>query len=91
MFRGRGLACSFCRRKAADVGKLVAGPRVLLAGPRVYICDRCVKVVNQIMEQGGGDEPQASRQGFLRRALSGIVRALWLRHPRSSRREAAIP
>ena len=39
----RKLKCSFCRRREADVAKLVAGPRV-------YICDRCAIEVLRIME-----------------------------------------
>jgi hypothetical protein len=40
--RFRRLACSFCRRKDADVEKLVAGGGGVLG--RVYICDRCVAI-----------------------------------------------
>jgi ATP-dependent Clp protease ATP-binding subunit ClpX len=41
LFRRR-LACSFCGRSAAEVARLVAGPRV-------YICDRCAARVAEIM------------------------------------------
>ena len=41
MFK-RKLACSFCNRNAADVAKLVAGPRV-------YICDQCAAEAVRIM------------------------------------------
>jgi ATP-dependent Clp protease ATP-binding subunit ClpX len=44
MFK-RKLACSFCRRSAAEVDKLVAGPRV-------YICDRCAAEAVRIMNEG---------------------------------------
>ena len=37
------LRCSFCRRHAADVAKLVAGPRV-------FICDRCVAIATELMQ-----------------------------------------
>ena len=43
----RTLRCSFCRRKNADVNKLVAGARG-------YICDRCAHEVIRIMS---GDAP----------------------------------
>ena len=43
MFR-RKLICSFCGRSAAEVAKLVAGPRV-------YICDRCAADAVRIMNE----------------------------------------
>ena len=42
MFKMRALACSFCGKTAAEVAKLVAGPRV-------YICDACASEVARIM------------------------------------------
>ena len=42
MFKMRTLACSFCGKTAAEVNKLVAGPRV-------YICDACAAEVTRIM------------------------------------------
>jgi hypothetical protein len=41
--RRRGLRCSFCGKKAADVAKL-------LGGPNVHICDACVGVCNKILD-----------------------------------------
>jgi ATP-dependent Clp protease ATP-binding subunit ClpX len=38
----RKLVCSFCGKSAAEVSKLVAGPRV-------FICDSCVAEANRIM------------------------------------------
>jgi ATP-dependent protease Clp ATPase subunit len=38
-----GLRCSFCRKTASQVSKL-------LGGPKVYICDECVGVCNKIVE-----------------------------------------
>jgi ClpX C4-type zinc finger protein len=38
------LACSFCMKKAADVGKLVAGPGV-------FICDECIGLCSQIIAE----------------------------------------
>jgi ATP-dependent protease Clp ATPase subunit len=49
MFR-RLLCCSFCRRRASQVVKLVAGPRMLFVGPRVHICDACVALSAEIMK-----------------------------------------
>ena len=45
--RLRRLACSFCRRKDADVEKLVAGGGLF---GRVYICDRCVAIAAEMMQ-----------------------------------------
>ena len=50
MALGRRLACSFCGKKAADVAKLVAGPRILFRG-RVYICDECISTARRIIEE----------------------------------------
>jgi ATP-dependent Clp protease ATP-binding subunit ClpX len=49
MFK-RTLTCSFCRRSAAEVAKLVAGPRV-------YICDRCAAESVRIMTEAGPPAP----------------------------------
>jgi hypothetical protein len=51
----RLLFCSFCRRRDTQVGKLVAGPRILFIGPRVYICDSCVAMSARIMEGASPD------------------------------------
>lgn len=42
------LRCSFCRKKDSQVEKLVAGPRAY-TGARVYICDACVAIATEIM------------------------------------------
>lgn len=62
MFGRRRLACSFCGKGAADVAKLVAGPKV-------YICDECVAVASRIMKGDGQDQPiaHAKRRGLLER------------------------
>jgi ATP-dependent protease Clp ATPase subunit len=52
--RMRRLACSFCGKKAADVAKLVAGPRVLFRR-RAYICDECIAAARRIIEEADGD------------------------------------
>ncbi len=51
MFQRKQLRCSFCRRKEAEVSKLVAGPRV-------YICDGCVALASRLMEGSGEDQTQ---------------------------------
>jgi ClpX C4-type zinc finger len=39
----RRLRCSFCGKSEAEVGKL-------LAGPKVFICDACIGVCNGILK-----------------------------------------
>lgn len=63
MFKLRGLRCSFCGKKEAEVSKLVAGPRV-------YICDECVAVASRLMEGGTHDD------GAPHQALTTIWRKL---------------
>ena len=47
MFWKPSLACSFCGKSAAEVAKLVAGPKV-------YICDACAAMAVQIMRNNDG-------------------------------------
>jgi ATP-dependent Clp protease ATP-binding subunit ClpX len=39
-----GRRCSFCGRDESRVGRLIAGPDV-------HICDRCVELCNEILEE----------------------------------------
>jgi len=55
MIRFRQLRCSFCRKKDSDVLKLVAGPHV-------YICDACVALATQIMNNPPTDDYPPSAQ-----------------------------
>jgi ClpX C4-type zinc finger len=48
------LRCSFCNKTQNDVRKLIAGPKV-------YICDECVRVCLEIMEE----DDQAAAEGSL--------------------------
>ncbi|HET6781573.1 MAG TPA: ClpX C4-type zinc finger protein, partial [bacterium] len=57
MFRfgdGDKLKCSFCGKSQEQVRKLVAGPGV-------YICDECIELCNEIIEEElyGDSEPSA--------------------------------
>jgi hypothetical protein len=45
-----GLRCSFCGRRAEDVGRLVAGASA-------HICDECVTKCIAVLEQHGGLAP----------------------------------
>lgn len=47
MFSLRKLHCSFCGKSETEVAKLVAGPRV-------YICDSCVAIASQIINDSEG-------------------------------------
>ena len=67
MFGHERLACSFCGKSAAEVSRLVAGPKV-------YICDECVAVASRIMK---GDQPpqlipHLARRGFLGRLWARV-------------------
>ena len=44
------LTCSFCGKSKAMVKKLIAGPGV-------YICDQCVDLCVEIMEEEDAGEP----------------------------------
>jgi ATP-dependent Clp protease ATP-binding subunit ClpX len=47
---GEVLRCSFCNKSQNDVRKLIAGPTV-------FICDECVAVCQDIIEEDQGSEP----------------------------------
>jgi ATP-dependent protease Clp ATPase subunit len=49
MLKDKRLACSFCGKSAAEVAKLVAGPKV-------YICDECVAAASRIMHGPTADQ-----------------------------------
>lgn len=72
MFAKR-LRCSFCRKKDSQVEKLVAGPRAY-TGRRVYICDACVAIATQIMNDPPGDDNAPGVQFSTWRKVSHHVR-----------------
>ena len=61
MSRRNQLRCSFCGKNETKVFKLVAGPRV-------YICDECIAIASQIVNDSRPDaqppkvEPSAWRK-----------------------------
>jgi ClpX C4-type zinc finger len=65
----RRLACSFCGKSAAEVSKLVAGPKV-------YICDACVAIASRIIDDSGGPTPQSPSASttFWRRFVGRLSR-----------------
>ena len=58
MFKMRTLSCSFCGKTAAEVNKLVAGPRVC-------ICDVCAAEVTHIMNDPHAGSRSAVRPAYL--------------------------
>ena len=73
MFTRKRLACSFCGKSAAEVSKLVAGPKV-------FICDACVAEATRIMSDPSvGASVQAQPGPSLWRRISA-----WFGPTRSS-------
>jgi ATP-dependent protease Clp ATPase subunit len=72
MLRFKQLRCSFCRKKDSQVEKLVAGPRAY-TGARVYICDACVAVATQIMNDPPSDDNATGVQLSMWRKFSHRV------------------
>ena len=67
------LHCSFCRKKNSQVEKLVAGPRAY-TGARVYICDACVAIATQIMNDPPSDDNARGVQLSMWRKVSHRIR-----------------
>jgi hypothetical protein len=76
------LRCSFCKKTAADVSQLVAGPGV-------FICDECVAVANRLMDAPPDQRPAPGRRSPWRSILRGIRHALGIDDLRDMRRIAA--
>jgi hypothetical protein len=55
------LCCSFCGKSRHEVEKLVAGPRV-------FICDSCVALCVEVLDNGRPSSPLARAPGVLDRA-----------------------
>ena len=49
------MKCSFCGKAQEQVGKLVAGPGV-------YICDECIELCNEIIEEEFSGEEEVDFQ-----------------------------
>lgn len=52
---GEGLRCSFCGKSQEEVKKLIAGPAV-------YICDECIELCNEIVEEEYEKEAQTHKK-----------------------------
>ena len=75
MFGFTQLRCSFCRKKDSQVQKLVAGPRGY-TGRRVYICDACVAITVDLMNDSPSDNQPLGEESSLGRKLSHRVRRI---------------
>jgi ATP-dependent Clp protease ATP-binding subunit ClpX len=53
---GDGLRCSFCGKSQEEVKKLIAGPAV-------YICDECIELCNEIIEEEYEKEVETRKRG----------------------------
>lgn len=63
------LKCSFCGKAQHQVIKLVAGPGV-------YICDRCIDLCNQIVEEEIGKRPEGVRNAEIEAAAREAIDAV---------------
>jgi ATP-dependent Clp protease ATP-binding subunit ClpX len=52
--RDETLRCSFCSKTQNEVKKLIAGPTV-------YICNECIDICNEIINDDGGQDTQTGR------------------------------
>jgi ClpX C4-type zinc finger len=78
------LRCSFCGKRDNEIAKLVAGPSV-------RICDECVAVAAQIMNDAGpGDGRPATGPPSLGRRLAQRLRDWLQRGTARSVRSAAV-
>ena len=79
MFWKNRLACSFCGKGAAEVAKLVAGPKV-------YICDACAVMAIQIMRNSDGTTSQAPLPSatMWQRFVARLTRSQHRSRPRNS-------
>ncbi|MBW2047391.1 MAG: ATP-dependent Clp protease ATP-binding subunit ClpX [Deltaproteobacteria bacterium] len=53
------LLCSFCGKSQDEVKKLIAGPSV-------YICDECIQLCNEIIDEESGREGEEGGRGLLK-------------------------
>ena len=69
---GNGLRCSFCGKSQDEVKKLIAGPAV-------YICDECIELCNEIIEEEYEKEARTQKRGefptpaVIKTSLDGYV------------------
>ena len=66
---GDVLKCSFCGKTQQQVIKLIAGPGV-------YICDQCIDLCNQIVEEEVGKRPERVRNAEIDAAARAAIDAV---------------
>ena len=66
---GDVLKCSFCGKPQDSVIKLIAGPGV-------YICDECIDLCNQIIEEEIGKRPEGVRNAEIDAAARSAIDAV---------------
>ena len=81
MIKLRRLRCSFCGKSDTEVLKLVAGPRV-------YICDGCVAIASQLMNDPQDDQQPPGVQPSVWRRL--LTRARQFMRVGAARRNGAF-
>ncbi|TMF57913.1 MAG: hypothetical protein E6I22_03075 [Chloroflexi bacterium] len=67
--------CSFCGKRQEQVRRLVAGPGV-------YICDQCIALSNQIMNEAPPDTPSEAASSKGKPGRPGRWRSKLFRFPR---------
>src|SRR3990170_1928187 len=55
---GGNLSCSFCGKNQKEVKKLIAGPAV-------YICDECIQLCSEIIEEESDKDAEKLVQGLV--------------------------
>ena len=75
MHKFRQLRCSFCGKSETEVLKLVAGQRG-------YICDQCVAIASQIMNEAPKDQPPRVQASVWHKLLTRVRRFLGGGHAR---------
>jgi ATP-dependent Clp protease ATP-binding subunit ClpX len=72
--RGRLLYCSFCGKSQEEVKKLIAGPPQKATSQPVYICNECVALCNDVLQEvRQGDMKGALKPKEIVEALDGYV------------------
>jgi ATP-dependent protease Clp ATPase subunit len=67
--RARHFRCNFCGKGQEEVEKLIAGPRVA-------ICDACVYLCNEMIDEGRGAAPRPAPQPPRKPVLDALRRVL---------------
>lgn len=63
--------CSFCGKSQNEVKKLIAGPKV-------YVCNECIGLCNDILEEEPADEPMEIPASGVEMPVSRLLRRLFI-------------